>query len=187
MNTSAPFSPLTFAASVAQALGSAWSAAPAYPEPRQDSPADLTRDDGLRLWISCARNGRVEISLDRPRDASGSYPSLWNDAGKVGDPLITVNVTRSADAVAKDLLRRLLPDAERVHGLALAANAQADSYAQAVKRAEAAREAANAALKGVEVYASASGREVEFRAHVAPEKAEAFARFVAEFFKPSAH
>lgn len=189
MNTSAPFSPLAFATSVASFLGSSWSATMlhagdnAFEVQRNTQPANLCRADGLTLYVSRPIRGRVEIALLRPRDASGSYPSLWNGTGKVGDPLVTVSVTRPADAVAKDLARRLIPDAERVRALALAANAASNEYAEACKRAEAARDAVNAILKGGGAYVSVSGREVEFRAHVAPEKAEAFARLVADFVR----
>lgn len=185
MNTSAPFSPLAFATDVASSLGSSWSASPCFREEDQrvTDPAKIVRADGLALFVAREFRGRVEISLFRPRAASGSYPSLWEGCYKVADPHVFVGVTRSADSVAKDLVRRLLPEAERVHALALAAVAQSNEYADAVKRAEAARDAVNAILKGTEVYASAAGREVEFRTHVAPEKAEAFARLVADFFR----
>ena len=191
MNTSAPFSPLAFATAVASSLGSNWTVStPAHliEWPGEErAPTYITRADGLKLFVSNAYKNRVEISLSRPRDASGSYPSLWADAGKVGDPVVSVNVTRSADAVAKDLARRLIPDAERVHALALAAVAQADEYASAQRRATVKACDVRAVLNPIAgAYAAASGREVKFEVEVAPEKAEAFARLVAEFFKPSA-
>ena len=187
MNTSAPFSRLAFATSVASFLGSSWSASPYFRGEIQHvtDPAKLTRSDGLTLVVGHEFKGRVEVALFRPRNASGSYPSLWDGCNRVGDPLVAVGITRTPEAVAKDLARRLIPDAERVHALALAAVAKSNEYAEACKRAETARDAANKTLSGTQVYASAAGREVEFRAHVAPEQAEAFARLVADFVRSS--
>jgi len=82
----------------------------------------LTRGDGLQLWTRAGgygNEGRVAISFDRPNDARGQYMTLWNKAGdKVSDPRITVSADKTPEQVAKDIARRVLPDAEKVFVLA---------------------------------------------------------------------
>ena len=66
---------------------------------------------------------RISISHDRPRHRDGSYVELWekNSSGKIVTPSIKVTETKSPTQIAKDIVRRLLPEAQRVEQLAVEA------------------------------------------------------------------
>lgn len=84
---------------------------------------ELTRSDGLKFWIregGYGMKGRASISFMRPRSPRGDYYELWENHNKVSDPRITVSATKSSEAIAKDIVRRLLVDAEKVFALATA-------------------------------------------------------------------
>lgn len=97
-----------------------------------DNESDVERFDGLKLWFregGYGNNGRISISFSRPCDARGQYMTLWGMAGdKVSDPRITVSADKSPELIAKDIVRRLLPDAEKVFALALDRNRQEDNF-----------------------------------------------------------
>jgi hypothetical protein len=176
----ASFSPLFFASQVAQALGPDWSAAPAYNEPRQDSPALLFRNDGLKLWVGEEYKNRVQISLSRPRDGKGQWLSVYAPNGaRIDDPSIGVGSSKAPALVAKDIARRLLPDAERVLALALKAIEASDSYAAKQALANDAAQKAADVLRDRGVYPHAEGTEVAFNVRVSPDRAGAFANLLA--------
>lgn len=84
---------------------------------------ELTRADGLKLWVregGYGMKGRVGVSFMRPRGVRGDWYDLWDNNEKVSDPRITVSATKSSEAIAKDIVRRLLTDAEKVFALATA-------------------------------------------------------------------
>jgi hypothetical protein len=65
--------------------------------------------------------GKIRISFSRPRDAKGQYVSLWEKSpanGAVSDPSINVSADKTSEQIARDIVRRLLPEAERVFALA---------------------------------------------------------------------
>lgn len=101
-----------------------WTASPVEHYPRAEGgECTLTRADGLTLYLVAGgygKAGRISITHRRPRDARGQWVELWADkgGGKVGSPEITVADTKTAEAIAADIARRLLPEAERVEKLA---------------------------------------------------------------------
>lgn len=125
------------AAGIAAALPGQWSASNVQTYPRSDGEFDLTRADGLTLSAVAGgyRNaGRMTISHSRPRTAKGGYVDLWGDtskgepSGQIATPSITVSLDKDAEAIARDIARRLLTDAERVEGLARASVARDNAY-----------------------------------------------------------
>lgn len=145
--TTAPAQPVnlaTLAPAIAAALSPAhplrlpaghtvgWTAKPAH-EPAYPGATvgqwHLTRADGLKLWLAgsdggWAAKGRIAISLSRPAakdrqrvEVYRNAPGVWE---KIIDPEITVAETGTAERIAADIARRLLPDAERVNALVLA-------------------------------------------------------------------
>lgn len=102
----------TWLGEVAAALGEGWTASDAGRR-----SGTLRRDDGMELaaWEEYGRSGMVNLS---------GY-----------DASIRVSAGREAEAVAWDITRRLLPDAEVGYAQHLEGVAQAKAYALGVARA----------------------------------------------------
>lgn len=83
----------------------------------------LTRADGLTLhaWRP-AGDDRATIVLDAPRERI-RYNEL--------PPRIGANLARPAATLARDIARRLLPDAETMHAIILERQAEHDAYENA--------------------------------------------------------
>ena len=85
--------------------------------------------DHLTLCVhdsSYGHNGMLYVSLVRPVGRDGNRPTIWeNDPlagmGTIHDPVIYMSNTKSPEQIAKDISRRLMPEAERVMALALKA------------------------------------------------------------------
>lgn len=94
----------------------------------------ITRtSDGLTLGLRknmYGNDGKTHIFYCRKPDKDGETHTLWEkDAGgRISDPSINVSNTKSPSEVAKDIARRLLPEAERVHGLVLTANKESEQF-----------------------------------------------------------
>ena len=123
-NTSRPNLP-QIAAAIARELPGSWSAAPVYSG--ENANQYLTRSgDGLKLFFAgssggWAAKGRLRVSFSRPRDKRGETVALYESApryGQISDPEISVAETKSPAEIAKDIARRLLPDAETVFAMA---------------------------------------------------------------------
>lgn len=107
------------------ALGSNWKAVPISDE-YKESGFYLKRADGLTLFFSppsYSHRNKFHVSYSRPRH-NGSWFELYEkDASgylqKVSDPSANLSETKTADQLAKDISRRILPEAEKVHKLAL--------------------------------------------------------------------
>ncbi len=98
-----------------------WVAKPAYSD-RPDDAQSLIRADGLTLHLSgpsYSHKDKVEVRLNRPRNKKGEYVTLYAEkgGGTISDPSICMGVTKTGDEMAKDIVRRLLPDAETVFAL----------------------------------------------------------------------
>lgn len=84
----------------------------------------LSREDGVRLCLEQDHKGKLNISHFRPFN-SGPGPAFVevysdvNPGEKVSATAILVSASKSAEQIAKDIIRRLLPDAERVTKLVL--------------------------------------------------------------------
>jgi hypothetical protein len=95
------------AAQVATALG--WSTAPApkWGDP-ETAPHQLAGPNGERLWINTLWNNseRVEISADWPTNEKGESTKPYG----ANVASITVALARGADAIAKSIKGRILPE-----------------------------------------------------------------------------
>ena len=124
---SAPVSLSLLAPSIAAALPGRW-VAKAISEGGSWSNYYLTRADGLALFLAghtggWAAKGRVLIQHSRPRN-NGKHVDLWENGAQIDSPEITAAETKSAEKIAGDIAARLLPEAERINGLALASIAR---------------------------------------------------------------
>jgi hypothetical protein len=99
------------------------------PKNREDiNRAELVRADGLRLvFISgggWAPSGKVHVTFSRPRDAKNGHIDIYGDAfnggpinQRITDPSINVSLSKSAEQIANDIARRLMPESERIFAL----------------------------------------------------------------------
>lgn len=103
----------------------------------KNSNVNLIADDDLSLWVhegGYGNEGRIRFSYDRPRHRNGDYVSVWEKHSQVSDPGISVSVGREPSAVAKDILRRLVPEARRVHALVKAQIASYETHFDKVRK-----------------------------------------------------
>lgn len=78
---------------------------------------NLTRADGFKLHFSTevyGKAGKLVIQFFRPRNAKGSWVELYEGHSRVFDPSINVSETKSAEQIAADITRRLMPEAEAI-------------------------------------------------------------------------
>ena len=113
------------------------------PEPegyeRPDHTFYVIREkDGLKIWIAPpdwrGNKARQKFRYSRPRSKEGVVCIHGHDS----DPSITVAADKSPEAMAKDITRRLLPDADALHTIVLekiaALDASLNAQAAAVSR-----------------------------------------------------
>lgn len=96
------------------------------------SSGELIRADGLTIRVSSggwAHKDKNHFAFSRPRNAKGEYPTLWEDRNQLPDPSINTSDSKSPDKIAKDIVSRLLPDAEKVFALANERIASDNAYA----------------------------------------------------------
>lgn len=102
----------------------------------QDEHGNLSivAENGLELWLrfgGYGNEGKIKIGYSRPRDRKGGYVTIWSKVageGQINDPSIKVSESKNADVIAKDIVRRLLSDAEAVHLLVKEAIKSNESY-----------------------------------------------------------
>lgn len=65
--------------------------------------------------------GKVKIRFDRPLGTDGRYLTLWGPAGagQISDPSMCVSASKSPAQIAKDIVRRIFTESERVRQLAI--------------------------------------------------------------------
>ncbi len=133
----APINLATLAPAIAAALSSLsfrqWTLSELVTYPRSDGECVLTRADGLALYVVAGgygNAGRITITHRRPRDAKGGYVVLYpkHGTGQISNPEIKVSGAKDGEQIAKDIVRRLLPDAESVQALAVASIAATNAY-----------------------------------------------------------
>ncbi len=81
---------------------------------------EFIRNDGMKIFFRANHYGfrdKIVFSFSRPRDDKGNYVELYNEKGKISDPSITCSLSKTEDKMAQDILRRLLPEAERIFAL----------------------------------------------------------------------
>ena len=100
----------------------------------------LVREDGLRLFVSMpsySHKNKLQVSLSASRH-NGCLPEVYDNGKRLSPPSIGVGAMKTPAQIAKDIMRRLLPDAEKYNELAVAVIKARDA----------------AALKQAEVYAA---------------------------------
>lgn len=93
----------------------------------------IRKSDGLELWFRIGGYGNVgkaAIHFCRPVGRDGRSPTLWGvgNGKQIGNPEIGVSDKKSADQIANDIVRRLLPEAEVVFKLANESIADTNKY-----------------------------------------------------------
>ena len=91
----------------------------------------LLRSDGLKIFSRANHYGfreKIQFSFIRPRDDKGNYVELYDENGRISDPSIACSLSKTEDKLAQDIVRRLLPDAERIFALA---NEKINSFKEA--------------------------------------------------------
>jgi hypothetical protein len=78
----------------------------------------LQRADGLNLWFHSRYNTPDKITV-KYGNSEKSYVTVYENHNKLDYPSINVSADKEASKIAKDIVRRLLPDAEKVHKLVL--------------------------------------------------------------------
>lgn len=139
MKTALEATTTTTAAQIAAALGANWKA-----EEANGGHSFLIREDGLKLWISSpswSGDSKHHVSLSIPHNCPTLYDEKREQMTAGG---IRVSPGKSAEKIAADIARRLLPRAEVV-------------YCAAIKRMKLEEDARNARLAAMEAVAKASG------------------------------
>lgn len=185
---------------IAAALPGTWTAEPNSYE-HADCNWHVVRDDGLKLYVSMpswSHRGKLEISLSIP-SRNGRYVDVYEGGTRLATPKIGVSEEKSVEQIVKDIIRRLLPDAEKHYKAILARiaeydaseAAQLDTYRQlcAVLRVEPRQQTPGdprtSAYFGHGSFEVNAGGTASFKTHsVSPEKAikiaEALQRLLAE-------
>lgn len=145
---------------VAACLPGQWEAKP-ISEEYADCNFSLIRDDGLTLFMAgpgYSHKDAFQFSLSAPRK-DGRYVEVYDDKhNRIPCPSINVGGGKSAEQMAKDVGRRLLPDAERVAALVAAKiDAENDFTAKRVATLK-----ALCAALGVEVPSDYHSKETRF-------------------------
>ena len=73
----------------------------------------LQRADGLNLWFHSRYNTPDKITV-KYGNSEKSYVTVYENHNKLDYPSINVSADKEASKIAKDIVRRLLPDAETV-------------------------------------------------------------------------
>jgi hypothetical protein len=100
----------------------------------KDSDSITILNDGgpaFGLWLrfgGYGNEGKISISYNRPKNSSGSYVTVYEEHTQMHDPRIRVSDEKSAEQVAKDIVRRLLPESFRVHREVLKSIKNTDTY-----------------------------------------------------------
>lgn len=87
----------------------------------------LQRADGMNLWFHSRYNTPDKINVSYG-NTEKSYVTVYENHSKLDYPSINVSADKDASKIAKDIVRRLLPDAEKVHKLVLQTVAAEKAY-----------------------------------------------------------
>ena len=87
----------------------------------------LQRADGMNLWFHSRYNTPDKITV-KYGNTEKSYVTVYENHSKLDYPSINVSANKEASKIAKDIVRRLLPDAEKVHKLVLEKVAAEKAY-----------------------------------------------------------
>ncbi len=105
---------------LANALPGQWSIDPLYKEDCNCRAWYLKRTDGLTLFYNISGSkDQSRASYSQPRHPRYGMFTLYTEGGrKIEQPAIGFSPDKDVNAVAKDIVRRLLPDAETAHAAA---------------------------------------------------------------------
>jgi hypothetical protein len=78
----------------------------------------LQRADGMNLWFLTRYNTPGKITV-KYGNTEKCYVTVYENHNKLDYPSVNVSADKDASKIAKDIVRRLLPDAEKVHKLVL--------------------------------------------------------------------
>ena len=87
----------------------------------------LQRADGMNLWFLTRYNTPDKITV-KYGNTEKSYVTVYENHSKLDYPSINVSADKDVSKIAKDIVRRLLPDAEKVHKLVLEKVAAEKAY-----------------------------------------------------------
>ena len=87
----------------------------------------LQRADGMNLWFHSRYNTPDKITV-KYGNTEKSYVTVYENHSKLDYPSINVSADKDVSKIAKDIVRRLLPDAEKVHKLVLEKVAAEKAY-----------------------------------------------------------
>jgi hypothetical protein len=86
----------------------------------------LQRTDGMNLWFLTRYNpNKITVKYG---NTEKSYVTVYENHSKLDYPSINVSADKDVSKIAKDIVRRLLPDAEKVHKLVLEKVAAEKAY-----------------------------------------------------------
>lgn len=118
-----PYKHAERAAAVAAALGAGWAIEPMSDE-HPDCAFRLISPEGARFYFSPPNydhKGAFRVGYSGPRSLDGSYLYAYDSAGnRLSDPAINLSENKTPEQMAKDITRRLLPQAAKVHAIKLA-------------------------------------------------------------------
>lgn len=166
-----------FSHSVAAAMvNEKWTASPAHGSASDiGCPFILTRRDGLQLFFApfaaYSRKGMGYASYNRPRDAKGKHVEVYGTTigARLTDPSIKFSLSKTAEQVARDIQRRLVPEAEKLHQEVLRRIESENAYHD---RAASAAEVAKTLTRRAGLRFSANGADIEVCGYVSPETAK---------------
>ncbi len=123
---------------IAEALPGNWTVGP-QSEEHPNCGWDLIREDGLTLYMHGPAYGHAEsysFGLHAPRH-NGDWVEAYDETTRerLPNPSINCAVTKSKEQLAKDIVRRLLPDAENVHAAIMRRIHLLDRHAKAKDQA----------------------------------------------------
>lgn len=121
-----PYKYAPIVADIIAALPGDWDAEPVGDE-YEDTGFTLIREDGLKLWFSgpgWSHKGKFHVSFSAPRGIDGrSIGDIYEGTGsgwkQFRPESMNVSETKTGQQIAKDIVRRVLPSAEKAQALCL--------------------------------------------------------------------
>ncbi len=114
-----------FVEEIGKELPGDWVVTKAYSDDSNPERMHLTRSDGVRLYLSNSRNwgknGKMSIMNSAPVGKDGrNFIGVYHNGNKVETThKIYVSESKSPAQIAKDIVKRLLTEAENIHKLTL--------------------------------------------------------------------
>lgn len=177
---SATFTKLSLVCEIIAHVPGDWTPRPISQE-SPDTEFYVRRADGLRLFLRTAEcygsHGKGGATYSRPRGARGEWIDLYDGSQQVKDPRIAFALTKSPELIARDIARRLLPEAEAVHTRVLGRVAASHAYADKARHAKQVADTHVALFSafGLDLRPSEGSASVECRCYLDAGQIEAIA------------